>query len=237
MTNPDQNNAPPLPWYRRISAGGAAFFLSAVLASINAIYALRGSVLVVQPPEQVILYRDGTGDGAVLTMAVRMAMINAAGPQQGDVLMKASITPVQGGPKFKFSSTVKPVFTDDPKAASNCVVGARCITLPGLLAIEQSDDIVDIPGGTVRAPYLAYPITDWNCEGNAKACGAFVNFSQATAAIAQGDGEFRIAVKFFGDGSRGIMCKGRRVDLNYLRKTGWMTIACKQTDVWDASGW
>ncbi|OYY89916.1 MAG: hypothetical protein B7Y45_10165 [Sphingomonas sp. 28-66-16] len=218
-------------WHRRITIGAAGFFLAVMLAAINAISAIRGSVIVVQPPEQVILYRDGDDDKAVLTMAMRLAMINAAGAEHGDVLMEATITPMKGGPAFKFAGSVKPVFTNDPDAASKCEIGARCVTLPGLLAIEQGDDIIDIPGGSVRSPYLAYPVTDWNCEGDAKQCGRFTNFDHAIAAIARGEGEFTVNVNFYSDGKRRIICQGRAIDLAYLRKTGWMTIGCKQTKI------
>lgn len=218
-------------WYRRITIGAAGFFLAVMLAAINAFAALRGSVIVVQPPEQVILFRDGEGDKAVLTMAMRLAMINAADSQHGDVVMGATIAPVAGGPTFKFSSTVNPVFTNDPNAASKCDIGARCITLPGLLAIEQSDEIIDIPGGAVRAPYLAYPVTDWNCEGDDKSCAQFRTFDQAIQRIAKGPSRFTVSVDYFSDGKRQITCGGRTADLAYLRKTGWMTISCDSADV------
>jgi len=218
-------------WHRRITIGAAGFFLAVMLAAINAFAALRGSVIVVQPPEQAILYRDGVGDKAVLTMAMRLATINAADSQHGDVLMGASIAPIAGGPSFKFAGTVKPVFTNDPDAASKCDIGARCITLPGLLAIEQGDEIIDIPGGAVRSPYLTYPITDWNCDGNDKACAQFGTFDEAVTAIAKGPSRFAVSVNFYSDGKRRITCEGRKIDLAYLRKTGWMTVSCKKTDV------
>lgn len=218
-------------WHTRITIGAAGFFLSVTLAAINGVAVLRGSVIVVQPPEQVILYRDGEGDKAVLTMAMRLAMINAADGQHGDVLMNAAIRPVAGGPTFKFAGTVKPVFTNDPDAASKCDIGARCVTLPGLLAIEQGDEIIDIPGGAVRSPYLAYPVTDWNCEGSDKVCAQFGTFDQAVTALAKGRSRFTVSVKYYSDGKRRITCEGRTVDLAYLRKTGWMTVSCTKGTV------
>ncbi len=219
-------------WYRRITIGAAGFFLAVMLAAINAFAALRGSVIVVQPPEQIILYRDGEGDKAVLTIAMRLAMINTADSQHGDVVMGAAISPIAGGPAFKFAgTTVKPVFTNDPSAASKCDIGVRCVALPGLLAIEQGDEIIDIPGGAVRAPYLAYPVTDWNCEGNDKACTQFGTFDQAVQLIAKGPSRFVVSVDYYSDGKRRIVCEGRAVDLAYLRKTGWMTVSCKKADV------
>lgn len=229
--SPEQREEVRDAWHRRITIGAAGFFLAVMLAAINAVAGLRGSVIVVQPPEQVILYRDGDGDKAVLTMALRLAMINAAGSEHGDVLMDSAITPIKGGPTFKFTGTVKPVFTNAPDAADKCDIGARCISLPGMLAIEQGDEIIDIPGGTVRSPYLAYPVTDWNCQGATATCAGFANFDQAVSAIAKGPSRFSVSVDYYSDGKRQLTCEGRAVDLAFLRKVGWMTLSCKQAAV------
>lgn len=218
-------------WYRRITVGAAGFFLAVMLAVINAFYSLRGPVIVLQPPEQIVLYRDGDGDGAVLTFAMRLAMINATDSQHGDVLMGASISPVKDGPKFEFASTVQPVFTSNPKAGEECEIGTRCIVLNGLLAIERGDEIIDIPGGAVKAPYLAYPIASWNCEGEAKQCDAFSDFDSAVDMIAKGPSHFTVNVRYYSDGERNVTCQGRAVDAAYIRTRGWMTISCKEAKV------
>ncbi|WP_294090435.1 hypothetical protein [Sphingomonas sp.] len=214
-----------------VSTGFAGFLLASTLAAINAFYALRGSVIVVQPPQQALLYRDGDGDNAVLTIAMRLAMINAADGQHGDVLMKASISPIDKGPNFGFAGTVQPVFTDNPLAEKKCDIGVRCIKLRGLLAIERDDEIVDVPGGAVKAPYLAYPISDSNCEGPAAQCAKFGDFEKSVATLANKPSKFTVNVKYYRDGVRRITCSGRAVDMAYLRKVGWMTIRCKQVDI------
>ena len=56
----------------------AAFVMSLTIAAINAAYALRGAEIAVDPPAQLILYRDGSGEQSVLTAAVRLSMINVA---------------------------------------------------------------------------------------------------------------------------------------------------------------
>lgn len=218
-------------WYRRITIGAAGFFLAVMLAFINAFYSLRGPVIVVQPPEQIVLYRDGDGEEAVLTLAMRLAMINATDSQHGDVLMDASISPVKNGPAFAFASTVLPVFTSDPKAGEDCEIGTRCISHNGLLAIERGDEIIDIPGAAVKAPYLAYPIASWNCEGDAKQCEAFADFDSAVDLIAKGPSHFTVKVRYYSDGERNVTCQGRAVDAAYIRSRGWMTISCKQASV------
>jgi hypothetical protein len=222
-------------WYRQVTLGAAGFFLAITLAMINAFYAMRGSVLVIQPPEQIILYRDGEGDKAVLTFALRVAMINAADAQNGDVLMNAHITPVSGGPKFRFTGTMKPVFTNDADAASKCDVGARCIAWPGFLAIEQTDEIIDIPGGTVRGTYLYYPAAEWNCvEAEGKGigvCAAYANFETSLKTLSAKPLSVFVKIDFFQDGSRTLVCGGKTIDAAYIRKTGWMTMSCTTAKV------
>lgn len=217
--------------YRLVSTGSAGFLLAVTLATINAFYALRGSVIVVQPPQQVLLYRDGEGEHAILTIAMRLAMINAADAQHGDILMRAAIAPSENGPSFQFSGVVQPVFTDNPAAEKKCDIGVRCTKLRGLLTIERDDEIVDIPGGSVRSPYLAYPVSGSNCEGSAQQCAKFGNFEQSIAALDNKSSKFTVLVKYYRDGNRKITCEGRAIDLAYLRKTGWMTISCRQTDI------
>jgi hypothetical protein len=218
-------------WYTTISVDAATFILAFGLALASAFTAFRGPVMVVQPAQQVVLYRDGEGENAVLTMAMRLAMINATDASNGDVVMQARITPTGGGPSFGFAATVKPVFTNDKDAASKCDIGARCIALDGLLAIEREDEILDIPGGSVRAAYLAYPIVDWNCEGNKQACAEYVDFNGVVDKLARSASDFSVKVTFYGDGERTMTCKGRAIDAAYLKSRGWMTVSCDKAAV------
>ena len=221
-------------WYRQVTLGAAGFFLAVTLAVINAFYAMRGSVVVVQPPEQIILYRDGEGEKAVLTFAMRVAMINAADSQHGDVLMDASIAPVTGGPAFRYSGTMKPVFTNDADPGK-CELGARCVVLPGFLGIEQTDEIVDIPGGTVRGTYLYYPLAEWNCKiANAaasKGCANYANFETTLATLSGKSLAVTVSINLFQDGTRNLTCGARAIDVAYLRKTGWMAMSCDKARV------
>lgn len=218
-------------WYTTLSVDAATFVLALALAMVSAFSALRGPVMVVQPAEQVVLYRDGEGDNAVLTLAMRLAMINATDASNGDVVMKAQISPATGAPSFGHVATVKPVFTNDEDAADKCDIGARCILLDGLLAIEREDEILDIPGGSVRAAYLAYPIVDWNCEGDKAACGQYVDFKSAVEKLSRSASDFTVKVSFYGDGERTLTCKGRQIDAAYLESRGWMTVSCDSATV------
>ncbi len=213
-----------------MSLAQSGFLLSAVLAIINVFYAIQGSTIVVQRPEQVILYRDGEGDKAVLTMAMRVAMINTT-TQAGDVLMKAVLTPFQGGPGFAYAATVKPVFTRDADTAKQCELGSRCIVHPGLVAIERSDEIIDLPGGSVRGVYFSYPMVGWNCEGSDQGCARFKDFAAATAAIAGKPLDVSVRINFYADGHRDLRCKTNPVNAQYLVEKGWATMSCQSASV------
>jgi hypothetical protein len=221
-------------WYKQITIGAAGFFLAVSLAAINAVSATRGAVIVVQPPQQVILYRDGEGGKAVLTLAMRLAMINSADASNGDVLMDAHLSPVAGGPVFAYGGTVKPVFTDNPDA-DKCDVGARCVALKGLLAIEQTDEIIDIPGGTVRGPYFYYPVAGWNCieaKGKPSAtCGQFADFNTAVGTLAAKPLSVRIDIDLFQDGKRQIYCMTSAINAEYLKTRGWTALNCTTAKV------
>ncbi len=216
-----------------MSLAQSGFLLSAVLAIINVFYAIQGSTLVVQKPEQVILYRDGEGAKAVLTMAIRVAVINTT-TQAGDVLMTARLTPIRGGPAFAYAATVKPVFTRDADTARQCELGARCIVHPGLVAIEHSDDIIDIPGGSVRGVYLSYPMAAWNCEGAEKACDTFADFGTATRALAGKPLDVTVRVNFYADGHRDLRCLTNPVNAAYLAEKGWVTMSCQSAAIYGA---
>lgn len=221
-------------WYKQITIGAAGFFLATALAVINAFSATRGSVMVVQPPVQLIVYRDGKDDKAVLTFAMRVAMINAADSQQGDVLMDARITPVGAGPVFSYTGTMKPVFTDKADTAE-CELGARCIAQKGFLAIETTDEIIDIPGGTVRGPYLFYPIVEWNCLGAkdkpVATCPQFATFDTAVDTLGSKPLSVMVEIDFFRDGKRQMLCSSRALDAAYLRDRGWMAMSCDTATV------
>lgn len=185
--------------------------------------------MVLQPAEQVVLYRDGDGGKAVLTLAVRLAMINAADSAHGDVLMKARAAFGGHRASFAYSAEIKPIFTAAPADKASCAFGSRCIALPGLLAIEQGDQIIDIPGGAVRSPYLAFPLTGWNCDG--VDCGLFADFDHAASRLAGAPLEVQVTTSFFSDGERRLQCGAKRVDLAYLRSKGWVSMNCRTSEV------
>lgn len=225
---------PPPPrkrWWQYFSLGLSAFIMSVTITLINAFYSLRGPEIVVEEPDQVLLYRDGEGADAVLTVAMRVATINTAGGQHGDVMLEAEVEPRAGGPSFRYQALAQPVFTDAPDAASRCDVTTRCIGLPGLLVMEKSDQIVDLPGGAAQARYLSFPAAEWNCEGTKRACASYGNFNGALRQLEARPLDVRVRLHLHGDGDRTIICGGQKINANYLRQVGWLSLSCERRGV------
>ena len=218
-------------WQGRISLSLSAFIMSLAITLINAFYAVQGAEMVVRAPKQVLLYRDGEGADSVLAVTVRTDLINAAGGY-GDVLLEAELKPAPGAPAFDYQGLVNPVFTSaaEQKAAS-CELGARCVGLPGLLIVERSDQVIDMPGGAARAINLSFPIADWNCTTQSSACARFGSFDKAVDAIGRGPLDIRIILHFHADGDREILCRGGRINAEYLRKVGWISLSCDDREV------
>ena len=83
------------PWWRRFRPNLAisAFAMSLTHHPDQRLLLGPGPNIVVLPPEQMLLYRDGEGDKAVLSMAMQLDMINSASGDYGDVMLDASIQP------------------------------------------------------------------------------------------------------------------------------------------------
>ncbi len=230
----DAGNPVParVPWWQRWrpSLAISAFTMSLTITLISAFTALKGSEIVVLPPDQVLLYRDGEGEAAVLTMAMRLDMINAASAH-GDVLLDATIQPGTDGPAFRYQSLVRPVFTDTSTGERTCAFGSRCIELPGLYLIETVDDIVAMPGGSARSTFLSFPAAEWNCKGTPEQCRSYASFNQAVAAIRSDPIEVTVRVKFHEDGGRDVVCRGAAANTDYLKLAGWIAAPCAETDI------
>lgn len=218
----------PLP---QLSLSLSAFIMSLTITLISAFYAIQGAEILVRAPEQVILYRDGTGDDSILSFAVRIDMINSAS-DYGDVMLEAELTPSAGAPSFKYQATVNPVFTSSAfESAKNCALGSRCIGLQGLLLVEQSDQLADLPGGSARALTFSFPVTEWNCSGSRSACNRYGTFDKAVSAVTAAKLNIKIILHFHSDGDRQISCRGSNIDAGYLRQVGWISLSCDQSKV------
>lgn len=237
MTRMSEPVAPPLgkPTLKSrfgwLSVSLSAFIMSFSATMINVYYALRGAEIVVQPPRHVLLYRDGTGESAVLSVAIRLELINTA-KDYGDVLLDTRFIPYPGGPEFIQEGIAQPTFTPDAaEEVKKCTLGSSCIGLDGLLVIQRSDVIMDMPGGSAKALTPYYWLVPYGCQGPSAKCAAFGNFDQAVAKIGSGPLDMRIRLRFQGDGEREIICRGAKIDAAYLTEIGWTQVACDVAEV------
>ncbi len=202
--------------------------MSLSITLINVYYAMRGSEIAGDPPEQLILYRDGTGDASVLTAAVRLDMINVS-DGYGDVLKDAVVSLDGAAAGFEYQGTVRTVLAPPTTAsAPECELGLRCLALPGLYIVERSDEILETPGGAARAFNLSFPLVSWNCTGGDQACGRFGSFAQSVRALPGKGLSATLRLRFHSDGERRMKCATGAVDLDYLQKVGWVSLPCRE---------
>lgn len=206
----------------------AAFVMSLTITLINVYYAMRGSEIAVDPPAQLILYRDGEGDASVLTAAVRFDMINVS-DGYGDVLKQASISFDGGRNAFDYQGTVRTVLAGAAAApAADCELGMRCLQLPGLYVVERSDEILETPAGAARAFNLSFPLVSWNCIGENRGCKRFGTFAQSATTLPATSLAATLRLRFHSDGERRLRCTTAAPNLDYLRKVGWISLACRE---------
>ena len=202
----------------------AAFVMSLGITLINVYYAMRGSEIAVDPPTQLILYRDGIGEASVLIAAFRVDMINTS-DGYGDVLKGASLSMDGGQARFDYQGTLKTVFANNAtERAPACELGARCLQLPGLYVVERSDEILDMPSGAARGPSLSVPLVSWNCVGGH--CDRFETFGKSLRALPVKGLSATIRLRFHSDGERVLHCKTGPLNLSYLQKVGWISLPC-----------
>ena len=207
----------------------AAFLMSLSITLINIYYAMRGAEIAVDPPAQLILYRDGAGDASVLTVAVRIDMINVA-DGYGDVLKTASLSLDGGGAAFEYEGTIRTVFAGADQKTPDCELGLRCLQLPGLYVIERTDEIIDVPSGAARAFTLSFPAVTWNCAGSGRnGCSRFASFPKTIATLSEKGLSATIKLGFHSDGERKLTCRTGTFDRNYLQKVGWISLPCEIT--------
>jgi hypothetical protein len=214
-----------------------ALILSLVVATINVYYAMRGPVVVVQPLDQVLIFRDAeaedeTGDAAVLTVAIPLMMINAASAEHGDVMTEATLRLTQDGGRYPYYSMVLPIFTQDaPAAREKCEVGTRCLVFADLVLVERTDEIVDIPGGSAKSRYLSFPLVPFDCRGPRAACARYPNFREAVKTLEGRPVSLNVQLDFHSDGRRVITCDMAKLDLSYLKAHGWTAMRCESSKV------
>lgn len=228
-----------------------ALVLSLLVGAINVYYAVRGPEVVVQPLDSVLLYRDGgvenapeaelteaqralADEEAVLTVAVPLMMINAASAEHGDVLVEAMVRMADDGGRYPYQTLVLPIFTNDaPAAREKCEVGTRCIAFDDLVLVERTDEVIDVPGGSAKSRYLAFPLLPFTCKGSEKPCRRYRHFREAVREIDGKPASITLELDFHADGRRVVTCAADKVDLSYLRENGWTALPCAASEVAD----
>lgn len=219
-----------LNWLSEVTIGGAAFVLSLSIAGGSFIQFILGPEIDVLPPEQILFYRGGLPNRAVLYAAIRLPMVNKASAYN-DVLVDATIQPIAGHPQLPFDSLVGPVFNDeeDPGLSkAHCAAGRRCHHFPKMAISELSDEVVVIAGGGAHANYYSFRLF---CRGAEKGCSDYSSFDRALDALQARSRNVTINLTFYSDGIRTVTCPIGLFSAKHMRKVGWQSLPCEKPTV------
>ena len=218
--------------------GVAALLLSVFLALVSGFYVLRNAEIVVQPPTEMLFFRDGAmaetegaPDPAVLFAAARMPMVNTAEEQYGDLLHSASLA-LGSGARFPMQVLIEPTFRADADRLE-CPIEVRCVALQGLFIRQFFDLAYDVPGGSANARMAAFPLAAPYCEGPAEACAPFDTYRGAIAELAQQAETITIELAFVRDGDRTVRCAFRPDSAfgDAILDYGWTGHDCEDASV------
>ena len=218
-----------LNWLSEVTIGGAAFVLSLSIAGGSFIQFALGPEIDVLPPTQILFYRGGLPNRAVLYAAIRLPMVNKAS-SYNDVIVDATLQPFGDQPKLPDDTLVDPVFNDedDPEQSkAHCVQGRRCHHFSRMAISELSDDVVVISGGGAHANYYSFRMF---CRDE-KGCSDFASFDQAVAALEARSRKVTITLTLYSDGIRTITCPIAPIDAKHLRRVGWLSRPCENSSV------
>lgn len=238
--------APPRKRRRfRVTEAGVA--LIALLVSgtaffINGAMFVRGSDMVVLQPDRWVLYRDAGPFGADLYLSVPVDIVNAAGADYGDVIVRAEAQIFSGRKApgvFPYTGLSEPVVTPRvEEGVAACPQGARCIANTGFYVIDRPAKLLDVPGGGSRSEYVTFQLTPENCLGSTTYCTGFKTFEGALATLRnEPEPVIRLVVRFQFDGDHSVECrltkdaKLRGQIFDYLQEKGWTMQPCVQNAV------
>jgi hypothetical protein len=210
----------------------SAFLLSLSIALVQVWLALRGPVISARPIDRAIVYRDSTGSGAAMEMAVRLTLFNSAAGDYGDLVERAVLqlrASGMGDVAFPFESTVQAHMVDDPKhAPDRCDVDSQCLALGSLVIVDHGNRLIAVPGGQARSDFLAFGLTQSGCRGAAADCAHFRDFDTAAGWL---DGKPVTAVlqlTFHRSHRRALPCTSQPLRPGYLQRNQWISFACKE---------
>ncbi len=216
-------------WLSEVTVGGAAFILSLTIAGGSFVQFVLGPEIDVVPPKQILIYRGGLPNRAVLYAAIRLPMVNKSSGYN-DVLVDATLQPYASGPNMSYASLVNPVFNDEDDPAlskAHCVQGRRCQNFARMAISEMGDDVVVVPAGGAHANYYAFRLF---CRDQ-KGCSDFATFDKAVDAIEARSRSITVTLNFYSDGARTITCPITPIGARDLRKFGWLVRPCVDSTV------
>ncbi|WP_332678480.1 hypothetical protein [Brevundimonas sp.] len=236
----------------RITEAGAAvaaFLLSLSIFLLGTFQSIRGSEIVLLPPQYVYLYRDApTPSTDVLMLAVETGMINTARADYGDVAIQAyaEIAGTQAAvARFPYDGSLDPVTLPvGLDRTADCPIDARCVPATGLgppkpgrmglMVIERRPELLTVPGGSSNSVWLGFSFA--NCRGQSTTCDRYSSFKDALKQLRRApDLSFRVTLDFHSDGRKTILCAfdregatSRREFLDFLEERGWATLTCRR---------
>lgn len=214
-----------------ISISLAAFIMSATTTLLNTYFALQGSEISIQKPQHVLLYRDGVGENAVLSVAMRLEAINTAS-SYGDVVLDTHLSVGQGRESFAQEGQASPAFTTNAQvAAQRCPLDQSCVIADGLIVVQRNDQIMDLPGGAAKALTPYFWLVEQSCSGAQNDCARWRDFTSASQGLQQWPITFRVKINFRKDGERTIVCVTPPLDGEYLADIGWTQLPCTEARV------
>jgi hypothetical protein len=216
-------------WLSEVTIGGAAFMLSLTIAGGSFVQFILGPEIDVLPPEQILVYRGGTPQRAVLSAAIRLPIVNKSSGYN-DVIVDAGLQPFGNGPQVSYTTLISPIFNDEDDPAlskAHCVQGRRCHHFAKMAISELGDDVVVIPAGGAHANYYGFRLF---CRDQ-KGCSDLATFDRAVDALEARTREIVITVTLYSDKTRTITCPIDRISAAHLRKFGWLSRPCRNSTV------
>lgn len=208
-----------------LTVGAAAFLLSLVIACTGLVIALRGAVVDVLPPREVLVYKNGIRNDSHLAIAIQIPLINRSA--DNDVLTDAHVE--IGALRYQFSYenvTVSPTrLRAETDTRAYCErQGTNCVPLPQLAIVNSADDVVIVPAGGAHARYYRFRLV---CPISLPECAPYHGGYPRTLQALGGERlSIVIRLKFYADGERTIRCSIGPLDRPYILRNGWQSVRC-----------
>lgn len=228
----------------------AAFLLSLGVFLLGGIQAIRGPEIVVLQPREILLFRDAQSETAdSLVIATELGLINTASDSYGDVPTAVTLNlasfPQVG---FAYEAAIQPTYLrrGEDDRLDECPVESRCILPVGpaaspegeqpntrLLVIAGQRELLDVPGGSARAEWVSFALSD--CDGPAQDCAQFSGFRQSVQTLRRSETlQVSVHLAFHSDGPKTVVCERRFEDaahreafFDFLEERGWVAFRCQ----------